>query len=150
LYVFLKKGTTWVEEIAWLLNNNLDYKNAADKPHFERVLWLDIGYSKDYLEEMEAPRVFKSHLLPKYLPDNFNKIQKVIYVARNPKDVIVSCHAFSKNLTGMGNYCIEDTVELFTNDQLFYGPWFKHVDTYYKMQHIHFIQYENLQKVSDY
>ena len=138
-----------MEEIVWLLNNKLDYKNASDKPHFERVLWLDIGYSKDYLEEMEEPRVFKSHLLPKYLPDNFNKIQKVIYVARNPKDVIVSSHAFSKNLTGFGNYSIEDIVELFTDDRLLYGPWFKHVDTYFNLQEVHFILYENLEKVSD-
>jgi hypothetical protein len=42
---FPKSGTTWAEEIAWLLNNNLDYKKCKRVEHFQRVLFVDTGYS---------------------------------------------------------------------------------------------------------
>jgi hypothetical protein len=148
LFEKLFKGTTWLDEIVWLLISNLDFKNAVAKSWADRVLWLDIGFSKDILDEIESPRVFKSHLLPKYLPDNFNKRQKVIYIARNPKDVIVSSQAFYKNINGVGDYNLNDIVEFFTNDRLLYGSWCKHVDSYFNMQDVHFIQYEHLVKVS--
>jgi hypothetical protein len=74
---FPKSGTTWIEEIAWLLNNNLDYAKSKSVQHFERVAFVDTGFSSAFLEEMPSPRTFKSHLLPKYLPENFQNKSKV-------------------------------------------------------------------------
>jgi hypothetical protein len=80
---FPKSGTTWIEEIAWLLNNNLDYARSKSVPHFERVVFVETGFSDPFLEEMPSPRTFKSHLLPKYLPENFQNNSKVQFISLN-------------------------------------------------------------------
>ena len=51
------------------------------------------------IEKMDAlpsPRVIKSHLPLNYLPPKLLDTCKVVYVTRNPKDVIVSYYHYSK------------------------------------------------------
>lgn len=73
----LLKGTSWVEEIVWLLKNNLDYEAAKSKFHFSRVTFVDSGCSEKRAELLPSPRIFKTHLPLKFLPDNIEKKIKV-------------------------------------------------------------------------
>lgn len=72
-----KSGTTWVEEIVWLLQNNLDFDESLKTSHFDRVYFIDMGLSKEKINQMSRNRVFKSHLPIKYLPDNIHNKSKV-------------------------------------------------------------------------
>ncbi len=64
------EGTTWMEEIVWLLANDCDFEKAKTVHHFFRVTITDRGHSKRRMSEIQSPRVFKSHLQPKFLPDD--------------------------------------------------------------------------------
>jgi hypothetical protein len=73
---FPKSGTTWIEEITWLIKNGLDFERAKNEFHYVRVPWIDAGFSKIIIDNMPSPRVFKAHLPIKFLPDSFNKKAK--------------------------------------------------------------------------
>ncbi|CAF0817408.1 unnamed protein product, partial [Brachionus calyciflorus] len=143
-----KSGTTWTEEIVWLLQHNLDFEKAKSIRHFERVLYIDTGLSKGKLRELEEAkdtRVFKSHLPIEYLPDNLNELSKVIYVERNPKDMLVSLYNFKKSLifsrfTGSFDLMVDH----FVNNKLWFGPWWEHINKYHKIPGIFIVQYEDL------
>lgn len=79
---FPKSGTTWTEEIVWLLQNDLDFDKALNTKHFERVMFIDTGLSKGKLKELESsnmPRVFKSHLPIQFLPDQVESKSKASF-----------------------------------------------------------------------
>ena len=62
---------------------------------FQRVLWSATIYQ--VVKLLPSPRFFKSHL-PDHLipPDVFTKRAKIVYVARNPKDLAVSYYYFCR------------------------------------------------------
>lgn len=76
--VIIISGTTWVEEIIWLLRHGLDFEKAKKDFHFMRVPWIDQGFSNFTISYLPTPRVFKTHFPVRFLPENFNKIAKVI------------------------------------------------------------------------
>ena len=71
------KGTTWLEEILWLLLNDFDFEKARSIHHYYRVTIVDSGHSKRLLSEIPSPRLFKSHLPLKFLPESLSKRAKV-------------------------------------------------------------------------
>ncbi|CAF1047365.1 unnamed protein product [Brachionus calyciflorus] len=139
-----KSGTTWTEEIVWLVENNLDYDKSLKTSHFERVLFLD----KEpiiKIDQLPAPRVLKSHLPLEYLPDDIAKFCKVIYIMRNPKDVLVSYFSFVKWLKDLEfSGTLEDIVEHFSKNKILYGDWCDHVNKYFSNPDVLFICYEDL------
>ncbi|XP_063775401.1 amine sulfotransferase-like [Pseudophryne corroboree] len=81
-----------------------------------------------------SPRLFTSHL-PYYLmpKDLRNKIGKVIYVSRNPKDVVVSFYYFHKLIVKYHNTAItwEAFFDRYVAGKVFVGSWFDHVRGWY-------------------
>lgn len=80
---------------------------------------------------------------------DFEPNLKIIYVVRNPKDMIVSAHKFMQTMvqdefTGS----VEDLCELFLQDKLWYGSWFDHVNEYTQLENVHIVHYENLINVN--
>ena len=71
------KGTTWVEEIIWCIKNDLDFEKADSIFHIQRVPFIDYGMSDAELTELDSPRVFKTHLPYKYLPNGCQHKAKV-------------------------------------------------------------------------
>lgn len=41
---WMKSGTTWAQEMIWLLNNNLDYKKARDIPLIQRFAFIEYDF----------------------------------------------------------------------------------------------------------
>lgn len=133
-----------------MLKHNLDFETAKSKFHFTRVTFIDSGCSEKRASELQSPRIFKSHLLSRFLPDDFEKKAKAIYVMRNPKDLVVSQFSFfhSGLISEEFNGTFEEYVDLFLNGGQIYGPWWDHVNDYMSREGFYIITYEDLLQVS--
>ncbi|XP_063587053.1 sulfotransferase 1C4-like [Penaeus indicus] len=113
-------------------------KNPADG------IFVQIG------EATPEPRTLKSHLPLSLLPPALVNVGKVVYVARNPKDVLVSfCHhsRIFKNHNYVGSF--EDFVKYFIDGDLVYGPYWQHLKEAWEKKdnpNLHFLFYEDLKE----
>ncbi|NXB90495.1 ST2B1 Sulfotransferase, partial [Vidua chalybeata] len=90
-----KSGTTWMQEILTLLFSLGDARPAKTIPNWERAPWLEQIYCREALRDTETPRLLTTHLPAHVLAPALQRSKaKVIYVARNPKDVAVSFYHF--------------------------------------------------------
>jgi len=165
---FPRSGTTWTQEMIWLICNDLDYETALSTKCYVKFPCLELhllteGYASqlpdeedrkfgapiyDYLEEQTTRRFIKTHLPFSLMPRNIKEVgAKVVYVARNPKDVIVSYYYFAKAFPGFkysGDF--ESFLDLFLDDMVFYGPYWKHVLSGWNNRdadNVHFMFYED-------
>ncbi|XP_075162306.1 sulfotransferase 1B1-like isoform X2 [Haematobia irritans] len=157
IVTYMKSGTTWMQETVWLLMNNLDFEKSKQIPLLERSPFLDKqGIRPIYANAIEqskllaSPRVLQSHLSPNLLPCQIWEFKtKIIYVARNCKDVIVSSYHFSKNI---GHWCgdnLEEYVDDFINNKVIYGHFWTRVMEFWKMRdepNILFVTYEEMKR----
>lgn len=103
---------------------------------------------------MQCPRLFHTHLPYSALPESIKNSEcKIVYIARNPKDTLVSMwHFFNKLRTPeQGPYPLESTVDSFCNGVFHFGPFFDHVLQYWNEslktpQKVLFVKYEELQR----
>ena len=118
-----------------------------------RVPYLENGYYpgiKD-IEKRKGRRLIKTHLPSQLLPPSTLKNKsKIIYIYRNPKDVIVSYYHFARMLK-YSNYkgSIDNFSSSFINGSVPYSPYFPHIDGYFKLKKEHpdsilLVAYENL------
>jgi hypothetical protein len=70
------------------LNNN--HPNTIE----QLKIWTEPGYI--YGPRMKSPRILKTHLPFSLLPPALGSTCKVVYVARNPKDVAISYYHHNK------------------------------------------------------
>ena len=88
----------------------------------------------NYINQYPSPRFIKSHLPLLNLPSNLLDESKVVYVARNPKDVTISYFHHLKNLDPVMNMALDihEFIEYFMNNEggflltLFSKLWIKH------------------------
>jgi hypothetical protein len=139
-----KNGTTWTQAMVWLLCNNLDYKKAKEIHIANRFPFLEIGglielpQGRDPYQrilDMPSPRFIKSHLPVAFLPDDiWVKKPKMVYVRRNPKDVIVSYFHHWHNFAGYTG-TVEDYAKDFLKDLCQYSPYLDHIIEYTKLDY---------------
>ncbi|XP_045196251.2 sulfotransferase 1E1-like [Mercenaria mercenaria] len=153
---FPRSGTTWLQEIIYLIQTNVNTQRAQSKfldTRFPYLEFMTPGIKE--IEKMPSPRLLKSHLpyslLPRSVQDNKPKI---IYIARNPKDVVVSYYYFVRLLYPVTRYDGEfkDFFNLFLHDKVMYAPWWRHVEEFWDRRHddnILFLTYEDLKKDTD-
>ena len=74
-------GTTWTQEIMYLVHSNLDFSTAKSKDLNERFPYVEHARTEyDFVKKMPSPRLLKSHLPYSLLPPDIHKKQcKVIY-----------------------------------------------------------------------
>ncbi|EMP33995.1 Sulfotransferase 4A1 [Chelonia mydas] len=101
--------------------------------------------------ELTSPRLIKSHLPYRFLPsDLHNGDSKVIYMARNPKDLVVSYYQFHRSLRTMSyRGTFQEFCRRFMNDKLGYGSWFEHVQEFWEHHtdsNVLFLKYEDMHK----
>ncbi|XP_072553361.1 sulfotransferase family 1, cytosolic sulfotransferase 5 [Salminus brasiliensis] len=135
-----KAGTTWTQEIVDLILNKGNEEKCRRAPTSVRMPFLEMtsldpsnsGITK--LESMEPPRVIKTHLPIQLVPRSFWEAGcKVIYVARNPKDSVVSYFHFDRmNLTQSEPGPWPEYLEKFMKGQLAWGSWYDHVKGYWR------------------
>ncbi|XP_039263067.2 sulfotransferase 1B1-like [Styela clava] len=159
-----KAGTTWMQEITWLICHNADTitskKSRIDLrvPFYEYVDPYNYPTGSKCLEDWptDKQRIIKTHVPFDLLPKEFQQKRKgkMIYVARNAKDVCVSFHHFlsiNPTVTPPGTWA--EFFQKYCTGDVPYGSWFSHVLQYWKKyeeqgneKYIYFTTYETLKQ----
>ncbi|XP_072404424.1 amine sulfotransferase-like isoform X1 [Chiloscyllium punctatum] len=145
LITYPKSGTTWMQQImSLILCNDNDSKKVINL--YERAPWMESVRFK--LESMDY-QILTTHLNYQMVPNCVkNKMFKIIYVTRNPKDVIVSSyhfHEYSRFLEAPKNF--QDFLENFVEGNVFFGSWFEHIRDWHSHKdelNILFVAYEDM------
>ncbi|CAL4059762.1 unnamed protein product [Meganyctiphanes norvegica] len=86
------------------------------------------GIHTQLLASQKSPRIIKSHIPLSLWPDDLLKGTKVVYVARNPKDAVVSYEHFSRiNKVIAFKKDMDTFIDYFVKDDLMYGPYWQHL-----------------------
>ncbi len=143
LVSYPKSGNTW----ARFLIANLVY--PARHPDFSNINELipdPEALSKRHLNFLPRPRILKSH---QYFDPRY---QKVIYIVRDPRDVVLSEYHFQIKRRLIGEeYPLPEFVTHFLGNQIGhpYGSWFENVGSWFLTRRSHpgflLVRYEDLQ-----
>uniref|UniRef100_A0A8D0GZX6 Sulfotransferase n=1 Tax=Sphenodon punctatus TaxID=8508 RepID=A0A8D0GZX6_SPHPU len=137
-----KSGTTWISEVVDLIFHQGDVEKARRNPIYLRVPFLefavpDVPTGTELLRKMPPPRFIKTHLPVQLMPESFwTQGCKMIYVARNAKDVAVSYYFFyqmAKVHPDPGTW--DEFLEKYIAGDISYGPWFDHVKGWWDKRH---------------
>ncbi|KAH0622245.1 hypothetical protein JD844_024382 [Phrynosoma platyrhinos] len=140
LVTFPKSGTIWTQNILSLIYHEGHRNGTEDTDLIDRVPWLEYKIrERDYINR-PSPRLFASHM-PYFA---------IIYVARNPKDVLVSYYHFSKFSVKLEEIEDFDTVmERFLAGNVLGNLWLDHVEGWAAQRNnlnILFLMYEEMKK----
>ncbi|XP_062431208.1 sulfotransferase 1C4 [Rhea pennata] len=149
---YAKAGTTWTQEIVDMIQNNGDMQKCRRASTYKRHPFLEWCIPKSSIqsysglelaEAMPSPRTLKTHLPVQLVPPSFWKQNcKIIYMARNAKDNLVSYyhfHRMNKIMPDPGTW--EEFVEKFMSGKVLWGSWYDHVKGWWKAKDKHRILY---------
>ncbi|KAM4631693.1 sulfotransferase 1 family member D1-like [Discoglossus pictus] len=149
-----KSGTTWMSEIVDLLMDGGITERSKRGAIFERVPFLeyavpDMPTGTELLNKQDSPRVIKTHLPVHLIPKDFwEKDCKIIYVARNGKDVLVSYyHFYRMAIVHPEPGTWQDFFSTFMEGQASFGSWSSHVKGWWqlrKQRNVLYLLYEDM------
>jgi hypothetical protein len=144
-----RSGTTWTEQMVHLLVRNGE---QGEQKITDAVPWLETlphrpnGMS-EFLKTIPGRRLFTSHLPHPLFPRLNSTTAKVVYVARNPKDVAISTYFHNQSKSGYeGTW--EEHFDLFLHNDVGCGPYFDHILPWWQAsqsdKRILFLKYEDM------
>ncbi|XP_023322586.1 sulfotransferase 1C3 [Eurytemora carolleeae] len=182
IVTYPKCGTTWMQETVSMLINNVDQEYGKlpqifrspfldidtlmdgnekgeglqvpeDTPDFMKKMMEE--FSKGvipFARKMSGRRVLKSHMSFDFLPPNLEDKCKVVYVARQPKDCIVSFYHHSINMPLHGyQQSLSTFAEEMMKGVVLFGDYWKHLESGWKLRNhpnVKFIWFEDMKKDS--
>uniref|UniRef100_A0A8D2HQ01 Sulfotransferase n=1 Tax=Urocitellus parryii TaxID=9999 RepID=A0A8D2HQ01_UROPR len=151
IITYPKSGTTWMIEILSLILKNGDPSWIRSVPIWERAPWCETIISAFTLQDQTSPRLLSSHLPIQLFPKAFFSTKaKVIYLSRNPRDVVVSFYHYSKIARQLKDPGTPDQfLENFLKGEVQFGSWFDHIKGWIRMQgreNFLLLTYEELQR----
>ncbi|CAI0437812.1 unnamed protein product [Linum tenue] len=156
---FVKTGTTWLKALCYNILDEEENDLLAKKNPHDVVPTLDSSFLRDHVQQLllNTPpgrsRLLHTHLPCSYLPEKVRSSGcKLVYVARNPKDTLVSrWHFLNKNFkVGPARpITLERAVETFCSGVMAWGPFYEHVVGYWeesrkRPEEVLFLKYEDL------
>ncbi|KAL4220600.1 Sulfotransferase 1C2 [Mactra antiquata] len=138
-----KAGTTWLQEITWLIMNDANFEEARQTQVYFRSPFLE--FKDTVLNEvgielanpMKSPRVIKSHLPVKLMPKQIHeKPCKIMVLFRNPKDLCVSYYHFYRSSSSFGKFTgtWDNFFEMFMEGQVDHGSWFDYTQSWWDIK----------------
>lgn len=133
------------------LRDGLLCEQNGNKANEEYIMAKSLPTYK-LLEDMKTRRFIKSHLPFSLLPPSIMEQQsKVIYVARNPKDVAISFYHLTRLVRSIGFTGDFSTFwNYFENGLVPWAPYFENVNEGWELRtapNVLFLFYENIMKV---
>ncbi|XP_053669265.1 luciferin sulfotransferase-like [Anopheles marshallii] len=157
IVTYPKCGTTWTQEMVWLIDHDLDYETARNVNLNTRSIFLEIGGIADKIPvdtvtvaaNLTRPRHIKSHLPLALLPRQLWTVKpKIVYVARNPKDVAVSyLHHYQMIMGYRGSK--EAFLDGLLEDRVMFCPQVKHALDFWALKtepNVLFLTYESMNR----
>jgi len=99
---------------------------------------------------LDKRRFIKSHLPLSLLPPDLMEVAKVVYVVRNPKDVLISFYHHHKLINGHGYIGdLPSFAKRFINNEIMMGPFFPHAEEAWSLRdhpNLLFLFYEDMKK----
>lgn len=164
---FPKCGTTWTQEMVWMIDHDLDYKTALTRNVLDRSVFLEMsavagdkipGDSVDIIDKLQGRRHIKTHLPLAMLPKQLWSVKpKMVYCTRNALDVAVSYMHHYRHLHGFKGS--NDTfLKGLLEDKVLWCPQVQHTLDFYKykvnfgqaglhdLDHFMFLHYEEMKK----
>ncbi|XP_035693422.1 sulfotransferase 1C4-like isoform X3 [Branchiostoma floridae] len=152
---YLKSGTTWTQQIVSLVCADDDISEVCKVPLSERFPWLETVRSGEpvpkLLEKAPSPRLIKTHLPYHMLPQQAKDGRgKIIYCARNVKDVVVSWHNLRRMVNHLPCGTWEENFKEFITPELAYsGFWWDVIPEYWRHKddgNMLFIKFEDMKR----
>ncbi|XP_063541555.1 sulfotransferase 1C3-like [Cydia strobilella] len=145
LVTYPRSGTTMTCEILWLMMNNLDYEKAAKTHMFHRRHFLEFfTFLHEQTQDLDtypslhdfpvgyrlaasspSPRLVVTHLPLSLLPPKVLDVARVVFVARDPRDVAVSWYHLLRMyrcFDFVGDF--KEFWKLFMEDSILFTPFF--------------------------
>ncbi|XP_060787532.1 cytosolic sulfotransferase 3-like [Neoarius graeffei] len=157
-----KAGTTWVSYILDLLYfGNTAPERQTSIPIYFRVPFLEAVLPKiptgvELANNLSTtPRLIKTHLPVQLVPKSFwEQNCKVVYIARNAKDNVVSYFHFERMTQAQpepGDW--NSYLQSFMDGKKVFGPWYDHVCGYWEKKktysNLHYMFFEDMVENTD-
>ncbi|XP_039211428.1 amine sulfotransferase-like isoform X2 [Crotalus tigris] len=136
IVTYPKSGTIWVQNIVCLILYEGHRNGTENISIAQRCAFIEYNFYNVDMSQLPSPRVIMSHL-PYYLfPKKLRaKKGKVIYVYRNPKDILVSYFHYSNCFNGVENSTnLEEFMQRFLSGDIASSLVFDHVKGWYTHQ----------------
>ncbi|XP_046282360.1 amine sulfotransferase-like [Marmota monax] len=151
IITYPKSGTFWTQQILSLIyfeghRNRTENITTALRAPFVEYNNHNVDHSK-----RPSPRFFTSHLQYNLVPKGLkNQKAKVLYVYRNPKDILVSFFYFTNWLAILKpSDTLDHFMEKFLDGKVEANCWFDHIRGWYERRNdfnIMFMCYEDMKK----
>ncbi|XP_010745095.1 amine sulfotransferase [Larimichthys crocea] len=147
-----KSGTIWMQQILLLFEAKGDVTAISKLNNYSNadlIPWIEVNGNRQAFITAPSPRLRVTHLQQHFMPAALSQRKgKVIYVARNPKDVLVSYFYFHKVANMLETpKDFDDFFEKFMRGDVYGCSWFDHIKTWYSHKddmNMLFITYEEM------
>lgn len=151
LVTYPKSGTIWSQQVLNLILNEGHRNGLEEIDNMTRAPWIEYNLYNIDFKSRQSPRLFTSHLPYYLMPKDLRfRRAKIIYVSRNPKDVLMSFYHFYKLFTRLHITLQWETfLDLFMSGRVIGGSWFDHLRGWYTHKedyNILFMTYEEMKK----